>query len=146
MAPRILLVDDHLIVRRALRMLLGQRGLDVVGEARDADEALCRARDLHPDVVVVDVARPVAHCLSAAREIVRTMPLTGVIFVAFEDYLVAHAFQAGVRGYVLKSSVAEDLPEAIQHVASGRTYLSPGLPPGVVQSDRMVANDLAPAP
>jgi len=102
--------------------------VDVIGEARDAAEALRLAGELCPDVVVLDVARPVAHCLSAAREIVRSVPLKGMILLAFEDYLVAEAFQAGIRGYVLKARVVEDLPPAIHEVARGSIYLSPGIP------------------
>ncbi len=127
MASRILLVENHPVVRQTLRRLLEQEGFEVVGEAPDADEAFRRAADLCPDVVVIDLARPVARCLSVAREMVRTMPLRGVIFMAFEEYLVAHVFQAGVRGYVLKARIAEDLPTAIQEVASGHTFVSPGI-------------------
>ena len=141
MAPRILLVDNHTIVRQALRRLLEQNGLDVVGEARDAAEALRRAGELCPDVVVLDVARPVARCLSAAREIIRSVPLKGMILVAFEDYLVAEAFRAGIRGYVLKDRVAEDLPMAIQEVAGGGIYLSPGMPSAVVELRPTAAKD-----
>jgi len=141
MGPRIFLVDEHPIVRQALRRLLEQNELDVVGEARDATEALRRAGELCPDVVVLDVARPVARCLSAAREIVRSVPLKGMILVAFEDYLVAEAFQAGARGYVLKARVAEELPMAIQEVASGEIFLSPGIPSAVVELHPTVAND-----
>ena len=133
MATRIFLVDDHPIVLQALRRLLEQNGLDVVGEARDAEEALPLTGEARPDVVVLDVARPVARCLSAAREIVRSVPLKGMILVAFEDYLVAEAFQAGMRGYVLKARIAEDLPTAIQEVASGNKYLSPGIPWATVE-------------
>ena len=133
MATRVFLVDDHPIIRQALRRLLEQNGLNVVGDAADAAEALRRAGELCPDVVVLDVARPVARCLSAAREIVRSVPLKGMILVAFEDYLVAEAFQAGMRGYVLKARIAEDLPTAIQEVASGNKYLSPGIPWATVE-------------
>ncbi|MBP1777525.1 MAG: LuxR family transcriptional regulator [candidate division NC10 bacterium] len=146
MATRIFLVDDHPIVRQALRRLLEQNGLDVVGEARDAAEALRRAGELCPDVVVLDVARPVARCLSAAREIVRSVPLKGMILVAFEDYLVAEAFRAGARGYVLKARVAEDLPTAIQEVAGGEIYLSPGIPSAVVELRPTAANGGSPTP
>ena len=144
MATRVFLVDDHPIVRQALRRLLEQNGLDVVGEARDAAEGLRLAGELCPDVVVLDVARPVARCLSAAREIIRSVPLKGMILVAFEDYLVAEAFRAGIRGYVLKDRVAEDLPMAIQEVAGRGIYLSPGLPSAVVELHPTAANGGSP--
>ena len=127
MSPRILLVDEHPTVRQALRGLLESEGLDVVGEARDGAEVPGLARELCADVVVLDVTRPVSRCLDAAREIVRTVPLKGVILVAFEDYLVAQALQAGVRGYVLKSRVVEELPLAIRAVARGEIYVSPDI-------------------
>ena len=134
MPPRILVVDDHPIVRQALRALLEWEGLDVVGEARDGAEALRLAWELCADVVVLDVTRPVSICLDAAREIVRTVPLKGVILVAFEDYLVARALQAGVRGYVLKTRVVEELPLAIRTVARGEIYVSPVISPAVVEA------------
>jgi DNA-binding NarL/FixJ family response regulator len=124
------LIDDHPIIRQALRRFLEQKGLNVVGEieVRDAAEAVRRAGELCPDAVVLDVARPVARCLSLARAIVRSVPLTGLILIASEVYLVAPAFQAGARGFVLKARVVEDLPLAIREVASGGIYVSPGVP------------------
>jgi DNA-binding NarL/FixJ family response regulator len=145
MTPRILLVDDHPIVRQALRRLLEQDGLEVVGEACDGAEAHRLAWEVCADVVVFDVTRPVSRCLDAAREIVRTVPLKGVILVAFEEYLVARAFQAGVRGYVLKTRVVEDLPLAIRAVARGSIYLSPGVPSAIVELCLTAATDLSPA-
>ena len=129
MEPRILLVDEYPTVRQALRGLLKWEGLEVVGEARDGAEALRLAWDLCADVIVLAVTRPTSICLDAAREIVRTVPLKGVILVAFEDYLVAQALQAGVRGYVLKSRVVEELPLAIREVARGAIYVSPDISP-----------------
>jgi DNA-binding NarL/FixJ family response regulator len=144
MPPRIFLIDDHPIVRQALRRLLEQEGLDVVGEACVGAEASRLVWELRADVVVLDVARPVSRCLDAAREIVRTVPLKGVILVAFEEYLVPRAFQAGVRGYVLKTRVVEDLPPAIRAVAQGSIYLSPGIPSAIVELCLTAANDLSP--
>lgn len=133
MSPRVLVVDDHPIIRQALRKLLEQNGLDVVGEAWDGAEALRLTRELCADVVVLGFTRPLASCLSVAGEILRTEPRTGVILVAFEDYLVARAFQAGIRGYVLKTRVVEDLPRAIRAVARGSIYRSPGIPSDILE-------------
>jgi DNA-binding NarL/FixJ family response regulator len=107
---------------------LESEGLDVVGEARDGAEVPGLARELCADVVVLDVTRPVSRCLDAAREIIRAVPLKGVILVAFEDYLVAPALQAGVRGYVLKTRVVEELSLAVREVARGAIYVSPDIP------------------
>jgi DNA-binding NarL/FixJ family response regulator len=79
---------------------------------------------------------------SATREVVRSVPLNGMIFLAFEDCLVAEAFQAGIRGYVLKARVAEDLPLAIQEVARGRIYFGPGIPSAVVEASLAAIPDL----
>jgi DNA-binding NarL/FixJ family response regulator len=120
---------------------LEQNGLQVVGETDDGAAAAQLARESGAEVVVLDVSRPVDACLAAAGEIVRTVPLKGVILVTFEEYLVARAFRVGVRGYVLKTRVVEDLPLAIQTVAGGNIYLSPGLPSAVVELGLTAAND-----
>jgi len=134
MPPRVLVVDDHPIVRQALRTLLEQNGLEAVGEAWDGAEAPRLARDLCAEVVVLGFTRPLANCLSVAGEILRTAPRTGVILIAFEDYLVGRAFQAGIRGYVLKTQVVEDLPLAVRAVARGKIYVSPGISPAIVEA------------
>jgi DNA-binding NarL/FixJ family response regulator len=128
MPPRVLVVDDHPIVRQALGRLLEQNGLDVVGEAH------LLARELRADVVVLGFTRPLASCLSVTGEILRTVPRAGVILIAFEDYLVSRAFQAGIKGYVLKTRVVEELPPAIRAVARGKTYVSPGISPAIVEA------------
>jgi len=134
MSPRILVVDDHPVVRQALTRLLERDGRDVVGEAWNGAEAPRLARELCADVVVLGFTRPLARCLSVAEEILRTVPRTQVILVAFEEYLVAGAFRAGVRGYVLKTRVVEDLPLAVRAVARGSIYLSPGTPSDIVEA------------
>lgn len=125
MPPRVLVVEYQPLLRKGLRELLGENGLAVVGEACDGADAERLASTLHPDVVILGFTRPVANCLSAAREILRAAPQTEVILVAFEEYLIAPAFAAGIRGYVLKARIAEELPQAIQKVAAGSIYISP---------------------
>lgn len=137
MAPRVLVVDDHPLIRQGLQRLLAQNGLDAVGEAWDGAEAKHLAHTLRPDVVVLGFTRPLAHCLLVAREILRAAPRTGVILIAFEDYLMALAFEAGIKGYVLKTQVVEELPQAIRTVARGRHYVSEHISSGVVEACRL---------
>jgi DNA-binding NarL/FixJ family response regulator len=144
MPLRILLVDDHPVVRHALRRLLEHHGLDVVGETADDAEASRLASELRVDIIVMDVTTSISRWLAAAAEIVLTMPLKGIILVTSEDYLVSRAFQAGIRGYVLKKQAVDDLPLAIRTVAGGNLYLSPGIPSAVVQLDPSPANGKTP--
>ena len=128
MAPRILVVDGHPVQGHTVRSLLKWVGLHVVGLAADGAAALRLAHELCADVVVLSLTRPLVPCFDTARELARAVPPRGVILVAFEDYLVEPAFQAGIRGYVLSTRVAEELPTAIRTVGSGGRYRSPTIP------------------
>jgi len=128
MAPRILVVDGHPVQGQTVRSLLKWVGLQVVGVAADGAAALRLAHELRADVVVLSLTRPLVPCFDTARELARAVPPRGVILVAFEDYLVEPAFQAGIRGYVLSTRVADDLPTAIRTVGSGGRYCSPTIP------------------
>jgi DNA-binding NarL/FixJ family response regulator len=147
MRLQILLADDHLIVRQGLKALLEREGLEVVGEAPDGLEAVRLARDLHPDVAVLDIGMPLMNGLDAAREILRASPRTKAILLTMhaEDHYVLEALRAGVTGYVLKTKAAGDLVQAIQEVAGGAIYLSPGVSRAVVQAYR-AKSDLPPDP
>lgn len=147
MRLQILLADDHLIVRQGLKALLEREGLDVVGEAPDGLEAVRLARDLHPDVAVLDIGMPLMNGLDAAREILQASPRTKAILLTMhtEDHYVLEALRAGVTGYVLKTKAAGDLVQAIQEVAGGAIYLSPGVSRAVVQAYR-AKTDLPPDP
>lgn len=147
MRLQILLADDHLIVRQGLKALLEREGLDVVGEAPDGLEAVRLARDLHPDVAVLDIGMPLMNGLDAAREILQASPRTKAILLTMhsEDHYVLEALRAGVTGYVLKTKAAGDLVQAIQEVAGGAIYLSPGVSRAVVQAYR-AKSDLPPDP
>src|SRR2546422_10141917 len=114
MPPRVLLADDHEVVRQALRALLERHGFQVVGEAADgraAVDAVCRVR---PDVAVLDVAMPLLNGVDAARELSRVSPATRIILLtALEDaQFVPEALQAGGRGVVIKSQGTDDLGDA----------------------------------
>ena len=127
MAIRLLLADDHQLVRQSLRALLEREGYQVVAEAGDGREAVRLARELNPDLAVLDVAMPELNGLEAARQIVRAAPRVRTVLLTMhdEEQYVAEALAAGVKGYVLKSQVAHDLLRALEEVAQGAVYLSP---------------------
>jgi DNA-binding NarL/FixJ family response regulator len=127
MAVRILLVDDHPIVRQGLRTLLQGRGdWEVVGEASDGVEALEKIDDLRPDVVVLDVTMPRMNGLEACRVIQQKHKNAGpeVLFVTQHDspQMMREALDAGARGYVVKSNAARDLLEAVESVSHHRVF------------------------
>lgn len=147
MPLRILLADDHLIFRQGLKGLLEREGLQIVGEAADGQEAVRRARDLSPDVAVLDLTMPLLNGLDAAREIVRASPRTRPILLTMhtEDPYVMEALRAGIKGYVLKAQPSTDLVQAIQEVSRGRIYLSPGISRTVVEA-YLAKTELPPDP
>jgi len=124
---RVLLADDHQVVRQGLRELLTKEGFQVVAEAADGREAVRLAQELCPDIAVVDLSMPLLNGVDAAREIQRSSPRTAVILLTMhtEDPYVLSALRAGIRGYVLKSQATADLLQAIHDVARGSVYLSP---------------------
>ena len=138
MAIRVVLADDHLLVRQSLKSLLEREGFTVVGEASDGQEALRLAESLEPHIAVIDITMPVLNGLEAARELSRRSPKTNTILLTQhgEDQYVSEALAAGVRGYVLKSQAASDLVQAIQQVSRGQVYLSPGVSRAVMAAYR----------
>ena len=127
MALRILLADDHDMVREGLKALLEREDFDVPGEASDGYEAIRLARDLRPDVAVLDFAMPLLNGLEAAREIHHVAPQTRSILLTMhtEDRYVLEALRAGMRGYVVKTQAAADLVQAIRDTVRGHIYLCP---------------------
>src|SRR3989475_1993417 len=124
---RILLADDHHVVRQALRALLERHGFEIVAEASDGRAAAEMVATLQPDVAVLDVAMPVLGGVDAAAAIARVTPGTRVILLtALSDaQFVAAALQAGVRGFVAKVQDIEELVHAIWEVSGGGLYVSP---------------------
>ncbi len=136
MPLKILLADDHEIVRDGLRALLEREGFTVVGEASDGREAVKLAQDQQPDVAVLDLSMPSLNGVDAAKEITRVSPKTKAILLTVhaEDQYVLTALRAGISGYVLKTKATADLVQAIKEVSLGKTYLSPGVSGAVVQA------------
>ncbi len=127
---RILLADDHSIVRRGLQYLLERSpDLEVVGEAADGREAVKLATELSPDVVVMDIAMPQLNGIEATAQIVKRSPKTGVVILSMysdEEYIL-RALTAGAKGYLLKDSAESDLLRAVEAVAQGKTFFSPAI-------------------
>ena len=136
MPTRILLADDHAIVRQGLRALLGNSGFNVIGEAENGQDAARLVRELRPDVAVLDIGMPFLNGIGAALAIARDTPATRVIALTVhtEDSYVLEALRSGIRGYVLKTQAMSDLAAAIQQVVCGSIYLSPGVSQAVLDA------------
>jgi len=136
MPCRVLLAEDHQIVRQGLRALLEKAGHSVVGEAADGREACELAQKLQPNIAVLDLAMPLLNGLDAISEIRRVSPNTVTILLTMytDRPYVLQALQAGAKGYVLKTQAADDLVRAIQEVRRGAVYLSPGVAVGLVDA------------
>jgi two-component system, NarL family, response regulator NreC len=131
MPIRILLADDHALIRQGLKALLEKHGFQVVCEASDGQETLRSAQQALPDVAIVDISMPILNGVDTARELKKSAPKTKVILLTQhdEDQYVTESLRAGVRGYVLKSQAGSDLIHAIQEVCRGSVYLSPNRAP-----------------
>ena len=127
---RILLADDHGVVRKGLRFLLEtEPDLEVIGEAADGRQAVDMTGELHPDVVVMDIAMPRLNGIDATGQIVRQHPEVGVIMLSMysdEEYLV-RTLTAGAKGYLLKDSAETDLVRAVHSVSDGKPFFSPAI-------------------
>ena len=147
MATRVLLADDHTIVRQGLRILLQREGFEVVGEAANGVEAVRLATETNPDVVVLDYGMPLMNGLAAAREIMTTCPRAKLILLTMhaDDRYVLEAVRLGVKGYVVKSQAPTDLVRAIHEVLNGMMYLSPRVSRTVVQA-YLAKSELPPDP
>jgi DNA-binding NarL/FixJ family response regulator len=128
MTPRILIVDDHEIVREGIRTLLGRSRSEwqICGEASNASEALTAVKTLEPDVVILDITMPGTSGLEVAKRIKNMqIPSRVLIFTMHEsELLAAEVREAGAHGYVLKSQAARDLVSAIEEVLSGGSFFS----------------------
>ena len=134
MRIRIVLADDHVLVRQSLKSLLEREGFQVVAEASDGQQAVRDVASLQPDVAIMDISMPTINGLNAAREMSRSSPKTKTILLTQHDesQYIREALEVGVKGYVLKNQVANDLLVAIQQVTRGQVYLSPGVSSAVI--------------
>ena len=146
MPIRILLADDHTVVRQALRLFLAaEPGFEIVGEANNGEEAVRLASRLEPDVVLMDLTMPVMDGITAITQIRAAQPDVEIVALTsvLEDASVVGAVRAGAIGYLLKDADGEELREAVRAAAAGQVRLSPAAAARLVQSVRVPA---APAP
>lgn len=137
MSPvRILLADDHTILRMGLKMLIGAApDLEVVGEAADGEEAIALAQRLEPDVVLMDISMPRMDGIKATKAIKRAVPRARVLMLTMheDDEYLFRTIQAGGSGYVLKKAADDEVLDAIRHVAGGGAFLRPAVTTRLVQ-------------
>src|SRR5437870_2536551 len=127
---RVLLADDHTVVRQGLRALLAaEDDIEIVGEAENGRQAIQMVKKLLPDVVVMDIAMPVLNGLEATRQITRTVPSTKVLILSSysDDEYVSQLTEAGAAGYLIKQTAANELLKAIREAQRGNAYFSPSI-------------------
>ena len=132
----IILADDHTIVRQGLAKLLeGEPGFNVVGEAENGREAVGKVEELKPDVVIMDISMPMLNGIEATRQIKKIRPKTRVIILSMHchDRYIKELFSLGASGYLLKDSTGSDIVKAIQSAMDGDTYMSPAVSRLVVE-------------
>ena len=136
MKTRIVLADNHTLVRQGVKSLLERDGFQVVAEAENGQDLLRVAKESQPDVAVLDIGMPLMNGLTAAQELRRVCPKCKTVLLTRhdEDQYIMEALRAGIRGYVLKNQASTDLVHAIQQVCKGQVYLSPGISRVVVEA------------
>ncbi len=127
MSVRVVLADDHRILREGLRRSLEAQGVEVVGEAADGDEAVELAEELHPDVVLMDVTMPVLDGVEATRRIRQRQPEVRVVMLTMhaDEATMARAIRVGADGYLVKDCSSEEIADTLRLVAAGDTAVSP---------------------
>jgi len=142
----IVLADDHTIVRKALRILLGEEpGFEVVAEAEDADAAIRYLRGHKPDVLILDLNMPGRPSLEAIPDMKEASPETKIVVLTMqkEPVFARQALQLGVLGYVLKEAADDELVQAVRNAAAGETYLQPALGAKLAAEPEAPAGDLS---
>lgn len=145
MAIRIIIADDHQIVRDGLASLLEgmDKGLEVVGQAADGEQAVALAAELKPDIMLMDVAMPKINGIDATRTILANAPDTRIIAVTMhaERTFISGMLQAGAMGYIRKESAFEEISSAIESVTNGRVFLGEGIASVVVSDYKKQMDD-----
>lgn len=146
---RILIADDHAVVREGLRTMLEPKSdMELVGEAVDGQDVITQALQLRPDVILMDLVMPIKDGLQAIREILASLPETHILVLTSfsEEGRVIAAVRAGACGYMLKDSSPQELVSAIRDVFNGKMYLYPGMSKKtfqkLIQSQTTTTNDL----
>ena len=142
-AITVLLVDDHALMREGLRQLLElERDIQVVGEAADGFDALSKTRQLHPDVVLMDINMPVIDGIAVTRQITTEFPTIAVIMLTmhYQDQQVVQAMKSGAKGYIPKSASILQLTEAIRTVYAGGMALAPDMTSAIVNEVRRLSD------
>jgi len=144
---RVVLADDHHLLRQGVKALLESNGLTVVGEAGDGREAIRIVQQTQPDFAVLDVMMPLLNGLDVVREIRRVSPHTKCLLLTMhtDDSFVMESLRVGVKGYLLKTQTVEDVVQAIREVSKGSFYLSPGISQAVIQA-YLAKTELPPDP
>lgn len=128
MPIRVVLADNHALVRQGLKALLEREGFQVAGEASDGQELIRVVGTVRPEIAILDISMPILNGIEAARELQKSSPTKAILLTRHdEDQYVTEALRAGVKGYVLKSQAATDLVHAIREVSRGGIYLSPDI-------------------
>ena len=126
---RAFVIDDHAVVLAGVRSLLGEAGIEVVGDAADAESAIARLQGVDPDVLIVDVNLPGRSGIEALPDLLAAAPTAKAIVLSMQQHsrYVRQAFDAGARGYVVKDAVESELVTGVDEVANGRIYVNPAL-------------------
>ncbi len=138
MTIRVLVVDDHAVVRSGLRRIIdAQDDLTSVGEAANGERAVFEAMQTKPDVVLMDVVMPGKNGIEATRAVLQAVPTTKVLVLSMQDdpRYVREAFDAGASGYVMKEAADDEVVDAVRAVAAGQRYLHPALGARLLEAD-----------
>jgi len=146
MPIRVLLADDHQIIRDGMKVFLEREGYNVNAQAQNGQDAVRLAQSFRPDVVVLDITMPILNGLDAAREILHNSPNTKAVLLSMHDEskYVLEGLRIGIKGFVTKTHAAEDLLLAIRQAMQGMTYVSPELSQAVfeaIQTNKDVMQD-----